>query len=69
MGIQQLSGIDAVLFYAPSIFTQAGLNSRQGSFLASGVSGIVGVLYVSRGYSRVPLIGQCDDTRADMACG
>ncbi|KAG8872721.1 hypothetical protein FRC20_009133 [Serendipita sp. 405] len=46
MGLQQLSGIDAVLFYAPVLFTQAGLGSRKASFLASGVSGIVNLLAV-----------------------
>ncbi|EIW67612.1 hypothetical protein TREMEDRAFT_33221, partial [Tremella mesenterica DSM 1558] len=41
LGIQQLSGVDAVLFYAPIIFTSAGISSKQGSFLASGVTGIL----------------------------
>ncbi|KAG8957626.1 hypothetical protein FRC00_003729 [Tulasnella sp. 408] len=41
MGMQQLSGIDAVLYFAPLIFQQAGLNSRNASFLASGITGIV----------------------------
>jgi len=41
MGMQQLSGIDAVLYFAPLVFTQAGLKSQQASFLASGVSGIL----------------------------
>ncbi|CAG7854469.1 SubName: Full=Related to sugar transporter {ECO:0000313/EMBL:CCA69766.1} [Serendipita indica DSM 11827] len=41
MGLQQLSGIDGVLFYAPILFAQAGLGSRKASFLASGISGIV----------------------------
>ncbi|KAL8707610.1 MAG: hypothetical protein Q9220_007397 [cf. Caloplaca sp. 1 TL-2023] len=39
--MQQLSGIDGVLYYAPLLFTQAGLTSSEASFLASGVSGIV----------------------------
>ncbi|GIJ97900.1 hypothetical protein Aspvir_000006 [Aspergillus viridinutans] len=41
MGFLQLSGIDAVLYYAPLLFQQAGLTSEESSFLASGVSGIV----------------------------
>lgn len=41
MGMQQLSGIDAVLYFAPLIFQQAGLDSRNASFLASGITGIV----------------------------
>ncbi|KAL8950172.1 MAG: hypothetical protein Q9222_003779 [Ikaeria aurantiellina] len=41
MGAMQFSGIDAVLYYAPTVFQQAGLSSTQSSFLASGVTGIV----------------------------
>ncbi|UPK99955.1 hypothetical protein LCI18_010890 [Fusarium solani-melongenae] len=41
MGIQQFSGIDGVLYYAPILFTQAGLSGEKASFLASGVSAIV----------------------------
>ncbi|KAK6855572.1 transporter [Apiospora arundinis] len=41
MGMQQLSGIDGVLYYAPLLFQQAGLNSNESAFLASGVSAIV----------------------------
>jgi sugar porter (SP) family MFS transporter len=41
MGMQQLSGIDGVLYYAPLLFQQAGLDSNQSTFLASGVSAIV----------------------------
>ncbi|KUL88895.1 hypothetical protein ZTR_03518 [Talaromyces verruculosus] len=41
MGMQQLSGIDGVLYYAPLLFQQAGLSSSEASFLASGVSALV----------------------------
>ncbi|KAF5866135.1 hypothetical protein ETB97_000669 [Aspergillus alliaceus] len=41
MGMQQLSGIDGVLYYAPLLFQQAGLASSDASFFASGVSAIV----------------------------
>ncbi|EZF33177.1 high-affinity glucose transporter [Trichophyton mentagrophytes] len=41
MGMQQLSGIDGVLYYAPLLFQQAGLTSTGDTFLASGVSAIV----------------------------
>lgn len=41
MSMQQLSGIDGVLYYAPLLFRQAGLQSSQASFLASGVSAIL----------------------------
>ncbi|KAJ4361830.1 hypothetical protein N0V83_010771 [Neocucurbitaria cava] len=41
MGMQQLSGIDGVLYYAPILFQQAGLASNESKFLASGVSALV----------------------------
>ncbi|KAI1210210.1 general substrate transporter [Annulohypoxylon truncatum] len=41
MGMQQLSGIDGVLYYAPLLFQQAGLSSNESTFLASGVSAIL----------------------------
>lgn len=36
----QFSGIDGVLFYAPTLFQKAGIASEQASFLASGVSAL-----------------------------
>ncbi|KAJ6523470.1 general substrate transporter [Mycena vulgaris] len=44
MTMQQASGIDAVLYYAPVVFQQAGLSTTSATFLASGVSGIVMVV-------------------------
>ncbi|KAL3454705.1 hypothetical protein BJX65DRAFT_315756 [Aspergillus insuetus] len=41
MTMQQLSGIDGVLYYAPLLFEQAGLGSGDASFFASGVSALV----------------------------
>ncbi|KAJ1335048.1 MFS transporter SP family sugar:H+ symporter [Microdochium nivale] len=41
MACQQLAGIDGVLYYAPLLFAQAGMDSEQARFLASGVSGLV----------------------------
>jgi sugar porter (SP) family MFS transporter len=41
MGMQQFSGIDGVLYYAPILFRQAGLSSDHATFLASGVSSLV----------------------------
>ncbi|KAI6779267.1 uncharacterized protein J7T54_000997 [Emericellopsis cladophorae] len=41
MTAQQWSGINAVLYYAPSIFEQLGLSSTTTSLLATGVVGIV----------------------------
>ncbi|KAL1615096.1 hypothetical protein SLS56_011934 [Neofusicoccum ribis] len=40
MAMQQFSGIDGILYYAPLLFRQAGLSSNQASFLASGVSAL-----------------------------
>ncbi|KAK5018507.1 hypothetical protein LTR39_000940 [Cryomyces antarcticus] len=40
----QLCGIDGVLYYAPTLFAQAGLPSQTASFLASGVSAILMLL-------------------------
>ncbi|OTB02720.1 hypothetical protein M426DRAFT_61728 [Hypoxylon sp. CI-4A] len=55
MFFQQWTGINAVLYYAPSIFTQLGMNSTTTSLLATGVVGIVmfvftipTVLYIDR---------------------
>lgn len=39
--VQQLSGIDGVLYYAPTLFLNAGLSSSKASFLASGVSALL----------------------------
>ena len=41
LGMVQLSGIDGVLYYAPTLFAQAGLPSQTAAFLASGLSAIL----------------------------
>lgn len=41
LGAVQLSGIDGVLYYAPTLFAQAGLPPTPASFLASGLSAIL----------------------------
>lgn len=41
MTFQQLSGINAVLYYSPLMFRQAGLPSQEASFLASGITAVV----------------------------
>jgi len=41
LGMVQLSGIDGVLYYAPTLFAQAGLPGQTASFLASGLSAIL----------------------------
>ncbi|KAF5388626.1 hypothetical protein D9757_004789 [Collybiopsis confluens] len=43
MGMQQLSGIDGLLYYAPVLFAQAGLSASKSKFLASGVSGLINI--------------------------
>ncbi|KAJ3864547.1 general substrate transporter [Lentinula novae-zelandiae] len=43
MGMNQLSGIDGILYYAPVLFAQAGLSASSSKFLASGVSGLLNV--------------------------
>lgn len=41
MFFQQWTGINAILYYAPSIFADLGLSSKTVSLLATGVVGIV----------------------------
>ena len=41
LAMSQFSGIDGVLYYAPTIFRQAGLRSTQANFFASGISALV----------------------------
>lgn len=41
MAFQQFCGIDGVLYYAPILFSQAGLSGNKANFLASGVSSLV----------------------------
>ncbi|ETW86089.1 MFS sugar transporter [Heterobasidion irregulare TC 32-1] len=43
MGMQQACGIDGVLYYAPVLFSQAGLSSTTSAFLASGISGLLNI--------------------------
>ncbi|KAK0934153.1 hypothetical protein LTR29_014267 [Friedmanniomyces endolithicus] len=44
LGMVQLSGIDGVMYYAPTLFAQAGLPENTAGFLASGLSGILIVI-------------------------
>ncbi|KZO91815.1 general substrate transporter [Calocera viscosa TUFC12733] len=64
MAMQQMSGIDAVLYYAPVLFAQAGLSETEASFLASGVSGLLNIvavvvvqLFADKWGRRGPMIG------------
>ncbi|KAF7885069.1 hypothetical protein EAF00_010887 [Botryotinia globosa] len=61
LGALQLSGIDGVLYYAPTLFETAGLPGTTSTFLASGASAIIMVaitipatLYVDRWGRRTP---------------
>ncbi|KAG2061236.1 general substrate transporter [Suillus hirtellus] len=56
MSSQMLCGIDAVLYYAPILFTQAGFTSNRAAFLASGVSGIINLIFTIPA-QLFPLIG------------
>jgi MFS family permease len=53
MFFQQWTGINAILYYAPSIFGQLGLTGNTTSLLATGVVGIVMFLATSK--SHLPL--------------
>ncbi|KAL1918063.1 uncharacterized protein VTP21DRAFT_3329 [Calcarisporiella thermophila] len=53
--MQQWTGINGVLYYAPYIFASAGLNSNTTNLLATGVTGIVNVL------ATIPAILWLDD--------
>ncbi|KAI9723471.1 MAG: hypothetical protein M1828_004201 [Chrysothrix sp. TS-e1954] len=44
LGMVQLSGIDGVLYYAPTLFEQAGLPAKTAGFVASGVSALLMLL-------------------------
>ncbi|KAK4056720.1 hypothetical protein OIO90_002272 [Microbotryomycetes sp. JL221] len=55
---QQLSGIDFVLFFAPDLFRQAGLQEETASFVASGVTGILLTITTVIGYFYVDRIGR-----------
>ncbi|GAA5833654.1 hypothetical protein JCM9279_001587 [Rhodotorula babjevae] len=62
---QQLSGIDFVLFFAPLLFNQAGLDPSTSSFIASGCTGLVlvactfaGTFYIDRvGRRKIWIVG------------
>ncbi|KAJ1989678.1 hypothetical protein H4R33_001972 [Dimargaris cristalligena] len=42
--LQQLTGINVIMYYAPTIFQQAGLSGTSASLLATGINGCVNIL-------------------------
>jgi sugar porter (SP) family MFS transporter len=74
---QQFTGINSIMYYAPTIFQQAGVASRSASLIASGVNGVLNVLstifpilYLDRLGRRVVLIsGALVMGSAMLLCG
>ncbi|KAJ1945958.1 hypothetical protein FBU59_002161 [Linderina macrospora] len=42
--LQQLTGINVIMYFAPSIFKQSGLSSDNASLLAQGINGVINML-------------------------
>ncbi|GAA5996737.1 uncharacterized protein JCM10292_003172 [Rhodotorula paludigena] len=74
---QQLSGIDFVLFFAPLLFNQAGLDPSTSSFIASGCTGLVlvactyaGTFYIDRiGRRKIWIVGGTCTATCHMVLG
>ncbi|KAI9471925.1 MAG: general substrate transporter [Benjaminiella poitrasii] len=74
---QQFTGINSIMYYAPTIFQQAGVSGRSASLIASGVNGVLNVLatipailFLDRLGRRVVLIsGACLMGTAMLLCG
>ncbi|KAI9362198.1 general substrate transporter [Pilaira anomala] len=74
---QQFTGINSIMYYAPTIFQQAGVADKAASLIASGVNGVLNVLstiipilYLDRLGRRVVLIsGACVMGAAMLLCG
>ncbi|MGQ3674048.1 sugar porter family MFS transporter [Xanthobacter sp. TB0139] len=57
--LQQLSGINAVIYYAPEIFREAGFDTGSSRLLASVGIGLVNVLMTLVGMALIDRIGRC----------
>ncbi|KAI8880290.1 general substrate transporter [Backusella circina FSU 941] len=74
---QQFTGINSIMYYAPTIFQQAGVGSTASSLIASGVNGVLNVLstipailYIDRLGRRVVMIsGAIIMGTAMLLCG
>lgn len=74
---QQFTGINSIMYYAPTIFQQAGVPGKQASLIASGVNGVLNVLstiipiiYLDRLGRRIVLIsGAIVMGTAMLLCG
>ncbi|ORX57040.1 general substrate transporter [Hesseltinella vesiculosa] len=61
MGIQmfqQFSGINSIMYYAPTMFRQAGISQQNAALLACGVSGVVNVLATIPGILLLDTLGR-----------
>ncbi|KAF8534861.1 general substrate transporter [Trichophaea hybrida] len=62
---QQFSGINAIIYYAPTIFDSLGLNASTTSLLATGVIGIVNVVFTVPAILFLDILGR----RKVLICG
>ncbi|KAI8333275.1 general substrate transporter [Choanephora cucurbitarum] len=74
---QQFTGINSIMYYAPTIFSQAGIGAHSATLIASGVNGVLNmfatipaVLYVDRfGRRKILISGALFMAAAMLLCG
>ncbi|OBZ88450.1 High-affinity glucose transporter [Choanephora cucurbitarum] len=74
---QQFTGINSIMYYAPTIFSQAGIGAHSATLIASGVNGVLNmfatipaVLYVDRfGRRKILISGALFMATAMLLCG
>ncbi|KAI8342692.1 general substrate transporter [Chlamydoabsidia padenii] len=74
---QQFTGINSIMYYAPTIFQQAGIDGTSAALIASGVNGVLNVfatvpamLFVDRlGRRKIMIIGALTMGTAMLLCG